>query len=122
VELNGQESTVVTIDLSRHGYLHVRWTPGAVVTATEATAMKSRAVEISSGRALPMLVEMSNLEWVDRRAREIFAAPWPLARMALVGASPVDEVIAIFYASQHDHSCPTRFFTSVDEAVTWLTE
>ena len=122
MELNGQESDIVTIDLSPHGYLHVRWTPGAVVTEIEATALKSRAAELSSGRALPMLVEMASMKWIGRRATEIFAAPWPLARMALVGASPVDEVIATFYAARHTPSCQTRFFTSMDEAVTWLTE
>ncbi|UKA66534.1 STAS/SEC14 domain-containing protein [Arthrobacter sp. FW306-05-C] len=112
----------MTIDLSPHGYLHVRWKPGAVVTEIEATALKSRAAELSSGRALPMLVEMASMKWIGRRATEIFAAPWPLAQMALVGASPVDEVIATFYAARHTHSCQTRFFTSMDEAVTWLTE
>lgn len=69
-----------------------------------------------------MLVEMASMKWIDRRATELFSAPWPLARMALVGASPVDEVIASFYTSRHHHSCPTRFFTSVDEAMTWLKE
>jgi hypothetical protein len=122
MELNRQESGIVTIDLSRHGYLHVRWTSGAVVTEIEAVALKSRAAELSAGRALPLLVEMGRMTWIDRRATEIFAAPWPLARMALVGANAVDEVIATFYAARHTHSCQTRFFTSVDEAVTWLTE
>ncbi len=121
MDLTGQESDIVTIDLSRHGFLHVRWTPGAVVTEIEATALKSRAAELSSGDALPMLVEMASMKSINRRAAEIFSAPWPLARMALVGVSPVDEVIASFYASRHDHSCPTRFFTSMDEAMTWLT-
>ncbi|WP_236557630.1 DUF7793 family protein [Arthrobacter sp. 9AX] len=111
----------MTIDLSCHGYLHVRWTPGAVVTEVEATALKSRAAELSSGQALPMLVEMASMKSIHRRATEIFSAPWPLERMALVGASPVDEVLACFYASRHTHSCPTRFFTSLDEAMTWLT-
>lgn len=122
MELTGQESDIVTVDLSRHGYLHVRWTPGAVVTEIEATALKNRAAELSAGRALPMLVEMASMKSIDRRAAEIFSAPWPLARMALVGASPVDSVIARFYASRHDHSCPTRFFTSLDEAMTWVTK
>nr|WP_306629566.1 STAS/SEC14 domain-containing protein [Arthrobacter ulcerisalmonis] len=111
----------MTLDLSRHGYLHVRWRSGAVVTEVEAIALKSRAAELSAGQALPMLVEMASMTWIDRRATEIFAAPWPLVRMALVGVSPVDEVIAAFYAARHTHSCQTRFFTSMDEAVTWLT-
>lgn len=122
MEPNGQVRDTVTVDLSRDGYLHVRWSPGAVVTEIEAIALKSRAAELSAGRALPMLVEMASMKWIDRRATEIFAAPWPLAKMALVGASPVDKVIADFYALRHTHSCQTRFLTSMEEAVAWLTK
>lgn len=117
----GRKSDIVTVTLSRQGILHVRWRPGAVVTETEAYALKSRAAELSSGRSLPMLVEMASMKWIDRRATQIFSDPWPLARMALVGTSPVDEVIASFYTSRHHPACPTRFFTSTDEAMTWLT-
>jgi hypothetical protein len=121
VESKGQEPCIVTVELSSPDVLHVRWTPGAIVTEADAKALKSRAAELSSGRTLPMLVEMASMKWIDRRATEMFSAPWPLARMALVGASPVDEVIASFYTSRHNHACPTRFFTSIDEAMTWLT-
>ena len=122
MELTGRKSDIVTIELSREGILHVRWTPGAVVTEAVANALKSRAIELSSGHSLPMLVEMASMKSIDRRATEIFSAPWPLARMALVGTSPVDEVIASFYASRHNHARPTQFFTSMDEAMIWLTE
>lgn len=115
-----QKSDLVAIELSTEGILHVRWTPGAVVTATEANALKSRAAALTAGRSLPMLVEMASMKWIDRHAGEIFSAPWPLAQMALVGTSPVDEIIASFYISRHNHACPTRFFTSLDEAMTWL--
>lgn len=118
----GAEPCIVTVEVVDQGVLHVRWTPGAVVTETDAEALKARAAELSSGRTLPMLVEMASMKWIDRRAAEIFSAPWPLARMALVGASPVDEVITSFYTSRHNQACPTRFFTSIDEAMTWLTE
>jgi hypothetical protein len=122
VKPSGQESCIVTIELSCQNVLHVRWTPGSVVTETDAKALKTRAAELSSGRALPMLVEMASMKWIDRRATKMFSEPWPLARMALVGASPVDEVIASFYTSRHNHACPTRFFTSIHEAMTWLKE
>jgi hypothetical protein len=120
VESEELEVFNVTVDVASEDFLHVRWTPGAVVTETHAEALKSRAAELSSGRTLPMLVEMASMKWIDRSATAIFSAPWPLARMALVGASPVDEVIARFYTSRHNHACPTRFFTSMDDAMTWL--
>jgi hypothetical protein len=122
MESVGLEAFTVTLEVSTEDFLHVRWRPGAVVTETDAEALKSRSAELSSGRTLPMLVEMASMKWIDRRATEIFSAPWPLARMALVGASPVDEVIASFYTSRYNHACPTRFFTSIDQALTWLTK
>jgi hypothetical protein len=117
----GQQSCIVTVKLSSQDVLHVRWRPGAVVTENDAKALKTRAAELSAGRALPMLVEMASMKWIDRTATELFSEPWPLARMALVGTSPVDEVIASFYTSRHNHACPTKFFTSMGEAMTWLT-
>lgn len=116
------EPFTVTVEIASEDFLHVRWTPGAVVTETDAEALESRAAKLSSGRTLPILVEMASLKWIDRRATEMFSAPWPLARMALVGTSPVGKVIASFYASRHNHACPTRFFTSIDDAMTWLTK
>jgi hypothetical protein len=121
VESERHDADILTVELSGQ-VLHVRWAPGAVVSASDAQALMSRARELSSGRTLPMLVEMASMKWIDRRAKEVFAAPWPLTRMALVGASPVDEVIAGFYTARHAPACPTRFFTSVDEAMTWLAE
>ncbi len=122
MESRGQEPCIVTVELSSQDVLHVRWTPGAVVTESDAKALKTRAAELSAGRILPMLVEMASMKWIDRRATEMFSEPWPLARMALVGACPVDEVIASFYSARHHHACPTQFFTSLDEAMIWLTE
>ena len=121
MESERHDADVVTVKLSGQ-FLHVRWAPGAVVSERDAQALMSRATEQSSGRILPMLVEMASMKWIDRCAREVFAAPWPLARMALVGASPVDEVMAGFYTARHTPTCPIRFFTSVDKAITWLTE
>lgn len=118
----GRKSDIVTVELSRQGFLHVRWEPGAVVTEAEANTLKSWAAELSSGQSLPMLVEMAGMKWIARRAAEIFVAPWPLARMALVGTDAVDEVIASIYTSRHHHSCPTRLFASTDAAMTWLKE
>jgi len=122
MESNGREASIVTVELCSQHILNVRWAPGAIVRETDARALKNRVAELSLGRSLPMLVEMAAMEWIDRRAMAIFAAPWPLARMALLGECPVDEVIARFYTARHNHACPTQFFTSRDEAMGWLTK
>jgi hypothetical protein len=93
-----------------------------VVRESDAKALMQRAAALSAGRTLPLLVEMTGMTWIDRRAQEAFASSWPLARAAIVGTSAVDEAIAGFYMARHHPAHPTRFFTSRDEAMGWLTE
>lgn len=67
-----------------------------------------------------MLVDMATTEHVAREARAVFSIPCAANRIALLGASPVDRVIANFFLNVHIPPCPTRFFTSRDDALTWL--
>jgi hypothetical protein len=121
VEDQGHVEIIGTIELSGQ-ILCLKWAPGAVVRESDAKALMQRASDLSEGRTLPLLVEMTGMTWIDRRAQEAFASSWPLARAAIVGTSPVDEAIAGFYMARHHPEHPTRFFTSRDEAMAWLTE
>lgn len=110
-----------TIELSGH-VLCMKWKPGAVVTEKDARALMQHARELSAGRVLPLLVEMTGMTWINRAAQKAFAGTWPISRAAIVGASPVDAAIANFYTARHKPAHPTRFFTSTDEAMAWLAE
>ncbi|WP_411374150.1 hypothetical protein ACLH0K_13935 [Arthrobacter sp. MPF02] len=121
VEGMGKEGVTGTIELTGE-LLHLRWEPGAVVTEQDAKVLMERARELSAGRTLPLLVEMTGMTWIDQRAQEAFARPWPLSRAAIVGTTPVDEAISGFYMARHNPAHPTRFFTSKDEALAWLAE
>jgi hypothetical protein len=115
------ESVTGTMELSGQ-VLHLKWAPGAVVRASDAQELMRRAAALSAGQVLPLLVEMTGMQWIDRAAQEAFAGPWPILRAAIVGSSPVDEAIAHFFIARHKPAHPTRFFTSRDEAMTWLLE
>lgn len=117
----GHEDIIGTIELTGQ-ILCLKWAPGAVVRESDAKALMQRAAALSAGRTLPLLVEMTGMTWIDRRAQEAFASSWPLARAAIVGTSAVDEAIARFYMARHHPDHPTRFFTSRDEAMAWLTK
>lgn len=110
-----------TIELSGK-LLHLKWEHGDVVTERDAEAMMKRAKVLSAGRTLPLLVEMTGVAWIDQGALKAFAGTWPLTRAAVVGTSPVDQTIADFYTGRHKPVHPTRFFTSMDEALAWLEE
>jgi hypothetical protein len=121
MEDEGHEGVTGTMELSGD-ILCLRWTPGDVVRESDAKGLMQRAAALSAGRTLPLLVELTGMKWIDQRAQEAFASRWPLARAAIVGASPVDEAIAGFFIARHNPHHPTRFFTSRDEAMAWLVE
>lgn len=114
--MDGEKDVVELHD----GVVYLRWALGAMVTAKDARAVMAKVRDLCSGRPRPMLVDMARMEGVEHRAREIFAAAWPLTRIAVVGTSPVDRVIVNFYVARHSPACPTRFFSSFADAMTWL--
>lgn len=68
----------------------------------------------------PLLVDMATTSKVSRGARAVFARPCQASHVALLGASPVDKVIANFVLAKNKPSRPKRFFTSRTEAMAWL--
>jgi len=114
-----EQDVTGTIELSGE-LLHLKWGHGDVVIERDALALMKRARELSGGRILPLLVEMTGVAWIDQGALKAFAGTWPLTRAAVVGTSPVDQTLADFYMGRHKPAHPTRYFTSMDEAMAWL--
>lgn len=102
------------------GVVYVRWVRGAVVRESDAHAVMARVSALCSGNPRPMLVDMDRMGGLEHRARNVFAAGWPLTRIAVVGVTPVDRVIVGIYVARHSPVCPIRFFTSRADAMTWL--
>jgi hypothetical protein len=102
------------------GVLRISWLRGAVINEADARAAVAAAGLLSAARTHPLLVELSGLAWMSCKAQNVFAAPSPVTRVALLGSSPVDRVIANFYIGRHLPHCPTRYFTSEDDAMAWL--
>ena len=121
MEDQGDQDVTGTMELSGN-MLHLKWAHGDVVTERDAVALMKRAKVLSAGRTLPLLVEMTGVEWIDQSALKAFAGTWPVTRAAVVGTSPVDQTIAHFYTGRHKPVHPTRFFTSMDQAMAWLME
>ncbi len=104
----------------RGGIVYLRWARGAVVTEDDVREVMAEVSVLCSGRRRPMLVDMHWMEGLGYKARDLFAAAWPVIRVAIVGTSPVDQVIFIFYLARHRPACPTRFFPSASDAMAWL--
>ncbi|GAA5199070.1 hypothetical protein GCM10023346_37870 [Arthrobacter gyeryongensis] len=111
-----------TVELRTDGVIHVIWTPKGTIEASDALAAAVALDEVCRGSEHPLLVDMAMLEALSRDARSIFSVLCPSSRIALLGSSPVDRVIAGFFFGVHKPPCPNRFFTSRNEAVRWLAE
>lgn len=115
------DDPVSSVEL-KDGVVYVRWRPGALINQTDAQAVIARSNELCAGKALPALVEFDDLKGMDHRAGEILAKEWPFKQTAIVGSSPVDEVILAFYKARHRPAYSRRFFLSVSDALAWLAE
>jgi hypothetical protein len=107
-----------TLELSS-GVLHLRWKPGVYIGIDVARAALEAIATLTQGARLPMLVEIQGVTH-SAAARKLFPAPSDISRMALLGSSPVDRVIAMFRLSLISAGFPIRYFTSADQAMAWL--
>jgi hypothetical protein len=102
--------------------IHLVWKPSVRIEAADAHAAMAAVNVAAAGSEYPMLVDMATTASVSRQARAVFSIPCAASRIALLGSSPVDRVLANFFLGVHIPPCPTRFFTSRPEAMTWLLE
>ncbi|PNI07061.1 STAS/SEC14 domain-containing protein [Arthrobacter sp. AFG7.2] len=109
-----------SVDLRPDGVIHLIWEPKVRIELQDAEAAMAAVNRIAGGASYPMLVDMATTEDVTRAARSVFSIPCAANRIALLGASPVDRIIANFFLGVHIPPCPTRFFTSRTESMKWL--
>lgn len=110
-----------TLELS-NGVLSLRWSPNAVVNEAYARAVIAGLRDLCEADDYPLLIELTGIGWMGRRAQAVIAGAWPRTRVALLGSTPVDRVLAAFYLAWNTPASPTRFFSSVDEAMSWLSD
>ena len=106
--------------LDGQGVIQLRWPRGASISETDAETAMRTVNELCGDRFLPMLVDMATTAQVSRGARAVFGRPCQASRIALLGTSPVDKVLANFILGINKLPCPTRFFTSRNDAMAWL--
>ncbi|MDQ0769486.1 hypothetical protein QF031_002235 [Pseudarthrobacter defluvii] len=109
-----------TMELSG-GVLYLRWKHGAYVGIDVAKAGLAAVSTLGQGATLPMLVEIQGVTH-SAAARRVFPDPSTISRMALLGSSPGDRVIAMFRLPVSPTGFPIRYFTSEEKAKAWLLE
>ena len=108
------------VGLEPPGLIHLVWDPHVRIEEEDAVAAMAAVDEIADGVEYPLLVDMATTASVSRKARAVFSIPCAASRIALLGSSPVDRLLANFFLDLHVPPCPTRFFTSRDDALSWV--
>lgn len=111
-----------TLALGADSILRLRWERGISIAEEDARRAMDRVNDLCDGARHPMLVDMATTKAVSRGARTVFGLPCSASRIALLGASQVDKVIANFILGVSSLPCPTKFFTSEPAALVWLKE
>lgn len=114
------EAAKADLTLDGQGVIQLKWPRGVSISESDAEAAMQNVNALCGASRHPMLVDMATTAQVSRGARAVFGRPCQASRIALLGASPVDKVLANFILGINKLPCPTRFFTSRDDAMTWL--
>ncbi|MFJ5698512.1 STAS/SEC14 domain-containing protein [Arthrobacter sp. NPDC093139] len=113
-------NTLFDLILDAEGLLRLTWARGASITEADAESAMEEVNALCGARCHPLLVDMATTAVVSRGARAVFGRPCQASRIALLGSSPVDRVIANFILGINRLPCPTKFFTSEHDALAWL--
>lgn len=108
--------------LEADGILLLMWNRSTRIDAENARAALGAANSAAGGKTYLLLVEIAEACFLTHEARTVFAQPCAASRIALLGAGPVDRMLVAFQLKTGSTPCPTRFFSSKEEALAWLRE
>ena len=76
------------------GIIHLLWHPEVLIEAADAHAAMAAVNAIAKESEYPLLVDMTATESLSRQARSVFGIRCAASRIALLGRSPVDRLLA----------------------------
>lgn len=117
-----ESSPYESLTIDAEGLVILVWPQGAHITGACAQRAFNDVNTLCGAVRRPMLVDMAATKSVARGARAVFGQPCAASRIALLGRSPVDRIIANFTLGVSEVPCPTRFFTDRARAMSYLRE
>lgn len=110
----------MAVQVDPMGVVRLSWAHGLRITEQLARDAIGLVDDINADHGRPLLVDMTGTATLTREARMMFTGKCSATRIALLGRSPVDRVIANFAVSVSSPPVPTRYFTSENDALKWL--
>jgi hypothetical protein len=115
-----ERDPALSVCIDPTGVVRLSWMPGLRINGYLAAEAMAAVDELNGDKERPLLVDMTGTAVLTREARQTFARKCSASRIALVGKSAVDRVIANFALGVSYVPVPTRFFTSEPAALAWL--
>ena len=115
-----RRSDTLLVRLEDAGFVRLTWRSGLRIDAALARRAMALVDELNGPLQRPLLVDMTGTAQLTRDARLTFGYECSAPRIALLGRSEVDRVIANFALRVTRTPVPTRFFTSEAKALGWL--
>lgn len=113
----------VDVYLQENDLIRLELPPGQPITGGLATTAAAEVLRLADGRRVRVLLGLAGVDSITREARNVFGSVPNLAAVAVLGAGPVDKVIATFLLGGSARPpFPTKYFSSEDKARTWLEE
>lgn len=104
------------------GIARTDWLPGAVCGIEEAQAVDAEIKSLAQGRRVLSLVDLREVDSIDRPAREFFMDSNPhYDAVALLAGSASTRMLANFFLGLKRGPIPVRMFTREADALAWLT-
>jgi hypothetical protein len=105
------------------GIVQIVWAPAAVINYEDAIAAIDAMTKINDGKRRPLLVDAHDAGPQDRAARSEFVRRGDLvSAVALLGATPLSRMMAIFFIAVSRPMAPTKLFNDESSALAWLRE
>lgn len=111
-----------TVVVDDEGIVELAWAPGTLVSESVARAALAAVNALCTEGRRPMLVTGEQATGLPKDGRAVFEEPNLVSRIALLGHSPVDRVVANFILTMMRQTCPMRYFTDRERAMAFLRE
>jgi len=103
------------------GIMRFEYARGAVCDLAEAKVNLEIQRKLRAGRRMPILIDIRHAKLVDRDARIFYAAVDDFYATALIGGTPIGNVIGNFFMAVFgNRNIPTKLFSNEEDAIAWL--
>lgn len=110
----------IQVWLEAPGVMRVKLPKFADVTGRHAAAAAEVVRTLAGGHRYPLLLDLTQVKSVSRKARSVYGHPKTVTAYALLGDGPVDRVLAHYFLGSSPEGLPAKFFESESDALRWL--